>query len=108
MLLPDTRTGKGKGLRTMSCLDLAQALSRHGIHVDGHCDGDDADDGDLTVCPNVHVRVPTFGEPPRVVFDPVRADLRCYPPRVDVADLAGDIRDALDALPTACASYSIH
>jgi cytochrome c len=100
---------EASGCRTVSCLlRLAQALSRHGIHVDRQCDGDDMDDGELTVAPNVHVRVPTFGEPPCVVVDAFRAELRCYPPRTHVAELARDIRDALDELPTAFASCSIH
>ena len=92
----------------MLCVDLVQALNRHGIYIDRHCDGNDMDDGDLMVTPNVHVQVPTFGEPPRVVVAAFHTALRCYPPRSDVAELARDIRDALDELPTALANASIH
>ena len=91
----------------MFSLDLVQALKSHGIYIDRHCDGDDVDDGALVVTTNVHVQVPTFGESPRVVVDAFRTDVRRYPPRSDVAELARDIRDALDELP-ALESASIH
>lgn len=87
---------------------LAQALRTHGIHVASSSDGDDMEDGDLTVAANVHVQVPTFGEPPRVVVDAFHSSIRCYPPRVTVSELAQDIRDALNENPSSLGTSSIH
>ena len=87
---------------------LAQALRAHGIHIASSSDGDDMEDGDLTVAVNVHVQVPTFGEPPRVVVDAFHTSLRCYPPRDNVAELAGDIRDALNENPSSLGTSYIH
>jgi hypothetical protein len=92
----------------MSASILAQALSAHGIHVDTACDGDDNCDGDITVATMVHVQVPSFGEPPRVIVDTLHMDLRCYPPRRCIAELASDIREAMSELPAAAANCSIH
>lgn len=95
----------------MLTLKLAQALNRHGIHVNTIRDGDDAQDGDMSVGAMVRVEVPTYGGSPRVVVDASRTgeDVRRYPPRSSVAELAHDIRDALDELPSAAgASCSIH
>jgi hypothetical protein len=88
--------------------DLAQALTRHGIYVVAAIDGDDIEDGDLFVAPNVHVQVPTFGERPRVVLDAFHGDFRCYPPRESVAELVRDIRTALHELPAALACSVAH
>ena len=95
----------------MLTLKLAQALNRHGIHVNAIRNGDDMQDGDVSVGEMVRVEVPTYGGSPRVVVDAPHADddVRCYPPRTSVAELAHDIRDALDELPSsALADCSIH
>lgn len=93
----------------MSASILAQALTGYGIHIDAAIDGDDNHDGDITVAIMVHVQVPSFGEPPRVVVDTLHTDVRCYPPRRSIAQLAGDIRDALSEVPAAAlATCSIH
>jgi hypothetical protein len=97
-----------EGELLMLCHDLAEALSRYGIHVAFTFDGDDAEDGDLLVSAGVHVQVPTFGEPPRVVLDGCHGDLRCYPPRQSVAELAADIRTALDEVPAVYSSSSVN
>lgn len=65
-------------------------------------------DGHVLIAANVHVQVPTFGEAPRVIFDPFHGHLRCYPPRDTVAELAADIRCALDEVPSVLASSSVH
>jgi len=92
----------------MLCGDLAHALRDYGIRVASTCDGDNDEDGEVTVGANVHVRVPTFGEAPRVVVDPFHGDFRCYPPRESVAELAADIRCALDEVPSMVAMSSLH
>lgn len=91
-----------------TCIELAQALSSYGIRVELAYDGDEEEDGDVIVGATVHVRVPTFGGAPRVIVDPVRGECRCYPPRKSVAELASDIRCALDAIPSTVASRSVH
>jgi hypothetical protein len=97
-----------EGELPMLCHDLAEALSRYGIHVAFTFDGDEAEDGGLLVSAGVHVQVPTFGEPPRVVLDGCHGDLRCYPPRQSVAELAADLRTALDEVPAVFSSSSVH
>ena len=92
----------------MLCQVLAQALSRYGIHVQAGYDGDEDEDGDLLVATTVHVQLPTFGEAPRVVVNAADGDFRCYPPRNTIAELASDIRCALDDVPSAGASSSVH
>lgn len=91
----------------MLCQDLAQALSRYGIHVEAAHDGDEDEDGEVVIA-TVHVQVPTFGEAPRVVVKALRGQFRCYPPRSTLAELASDLRCALDDVPSACASSSLH
>lgn len=90
----------------MLCRDLVSALRRYGIHVEETSDGDDIADGALVVAENVHVRVPTYGGPPRVVIDAFHGDLRCFPPRATVSELAADIRCALDEVPSVLSSSS--
>jgi hypothetical protein len=92
----------------MMCHDLAEALSRYGIHVAFSFDGDEAEDGGVLVSAGVHVQVPTFGGAPRVVLDGCHGDMRCYPPRQSVAELAADIRTALDETPAVFPSSSVH
>ena len=92
----------------MQCGDLARALRRYGIRVASAYDGDDDEDGDLTVGPSVHVQVPTFGDAPRVVVDPFYGDFRCYPARDSIAELAADIRCALNEVPSVTATSSLH
>ena len=93
----------------MSPLQLAEALAWHGIHVDRTVEATDQHDGNVTIADLVYVQVPAFGGAPRVVIDSYDSDLRCYPPRMSVADLASDIRDAVNKLtPAAVASCSIH
>ena len=93
----------------MSPLQLAEALVWHGIHVDRTVEATDQRDGNVTIADLVYVQVPAFGEAPRVVVDSYDTDLRCYPPRMSVADLASDIRDAVNKLtPATAASCSIH
>ena len=98
-----------KDVPVMSPMKLARALTRHGIHVDDVCDGDYTEDGNVTVASLVHVQVPIFGGAPRVIVETFHTDVRCYPPRTCVAELARDIRDALNKVPSAAlASCSIH
>ena len=93
----------------MSPLQLAEALAWYGIHVSGTVEGTDQRDGNVTIADLVYVQVPMFGEAPRVVIDSYDRQTRCYPPRMSVADLASDIRDAVNKLsPGAVASCSIH
>ena len=93
----------------MSPLQLAEALGWHGIHVNGTVEGTDQRDGNVSIADIVYVQVPTFGGAPRVVVDSYDTDVRCYPPRLSVADLADDIRDAVNKLtPAGLASCSIH
>jgi hypothetical protein len=92
----------------MLCRDIARALRGYGIRVASAYAGDDEEDGDLTVAWNVHVQVPTFGGMPRVVVDAFRGQVRCYPPRSNVAELAADIRAALSETPSAIPSSSVH
>ena len=93
----------------MSPGQLAEALVGHGIHVDRTVDGNDQQDGNVTIADRVFVQVPSFGGPPRVIVDTFHTDQRCYPPRLSVADLASDIRDAFYSLaPAEPASCSIH
>ena len=92
----------------MLCRDIARALRGYGIRVASAYAGDDEEDGDLTVAWNVHVQVPTFGGMPRVVVDAFRGEVRCYPPRRNVAELAADIRAALNETPSAIPSSSVH
>jgi hypothetical protein len=93
----------------MSPLQLAEALAWHGIHVNGAVDGTDQRDGNVRIADLVYVEVPTFGGPPRVIVDSYETDVRCYPPRMSVADLANDIRDAVNRhTPPSLASCSIH
>jgi hypothetical protein len=93
----------------MSPVQLAEALAGHGIHVDRTAEGTDQHDGNVTIADLVYVQVPTFGGAPRVVVDTFNTDVRCYPPRMSVADLASDIRDAFNKLvPAAFANCSIH
>ena len=93
----------------MSPFSLATELTRCGIHVDDVRDGDDANDGGVSVAKLVHVEVPTFGGAPRVIAHTLHAELRCYPPRRSLSELVHDIRDALDELPVAAiARCSIH
>jgi hypothetical protein len=92
----------------MSCRGLSRALERYGIRIAAAVDGDDMEDGELTVTGNVHVRVPTLEGAPCVIFDPVRSSLRFYPPRDSIAELARDIRDALDVSPCAFGNSSLH
>jgi hypothetical protein len=91
-----------------TCDDLALALSTYGIHVELTFDGDEEEDGDVIVAAAVHVRVPTFGEAPRVIVNAFGRNFRCYPPRTSVAELASDIRCALDDVPLAISSGSVH
>jgi hypothetical protein len=79
--------------------DLVHALRRFGIRVASAYDGDEEEDGDLMVALNVHVQVPTFGGMPRVMAHGFHGDSRCYPPRKTVAELAADIRCALNETP---------
>jgi hypothetical protein len=88
--------------------ELARALSLYGIHVQAAYDGDEDEDGDVVIACNVHVQVPTFSEAPRVVVNALRGPFRCYPPRSTLAELALDLRCALDDVPSACASSSLH
>jgi hypothetical protein len=88
--------------------DLVRALRRFGIRVASAYDGDEDEDGDLTVALNVHVRVPTFGGQPRVMVQGFRGESHCYPPRKDVAELAADIRCALDETPCVIAVSYLH
>ena len=92
----------------MSSRDLAHALRGFGIRVASAYDGDDEEDGELMVAANVLVQVPTFGGMPRVVANAFHGDLRCYPPRRSIAELAADIRCALSETPSAIASSSVH
>ena len=93
----------------MSPLQLAEALAWHGIRVDRADEGDEQHDGNVIVADLVCVQVPTFGGPPRVTVHMTQDDMRCYPPRLSVADLVSDIRDALHTMPQAeLASCSIH
>ena len=93
----------------MSPHQLAEALVWHGIHVNGTVEATDQRDGNVTIADLVYVQVPTFDGAPRVVVDGYDTDVRCYPPRANVADLASDIRDAVNKLtPAAIASCSIH
>jgi hypothetical protein len=93
----------------MSPHQLAEALVWHGIHVNGTVEGTDERDGNVAIADLVHVQVPAFGDAPRVVVDSYDTDVRCYPPRSNVADLASDIRDAVNKLtPAAVTSCSIH
>ena len=92
----------------MSCRDIARALRGYGIRVASAYAGDDEEDGDVTVAWNVHVQLPTFGGMPRVVVDAFRGEVRCYPPRGDMAELAADIRAALNETPSAVPSSSVH
>lgn len=93
----------------MSPGQLAEALVWHGIRVDRTVEGSDQTDGNVTIADLVYVQVPSFGGAPRVVVDSYDSDVRCYPPRLSVADLASDIRDAvLKLAPEAAASCSIH
>jgi hypothetical protein len=92
----------------MSPLQLAEALAWHGIRVDRAVEGNDQRDGNVTIAELVYIQVPTFGGAPRVVVDTFHADLRCYPPRMSVAELAGDIRDAFNKLTPTGMSCSIH
>ena len=87
---------------------LAQALTRHGIHVRRCARGDETRDANIIVGRMVHVEVPTFEGHPRVVVHTLYDEMRCYPPRECVAQLAQDIRDALSGIPSASASCSIH
>ena len=92
----------------MLCDDLAQGLSRYGIHVRAAFDGDEDEDGDLVIGVSVHVRVPTFGDAPRVVVNALPGQFHCYPPRSTISELASDVRRALDDVPLVCASSSLH
>jgi hypothetical protein len=92
----------------LECRYLVQALGRHGIHVASIHEGDDMRDADLVVADNVYVQVPTFGDAPRVVSDAFHGDMRRYPPRDTVAELAADIRCALNDNPSALAGGSVH
>jgi hypothetical protein len=93
----------------MSPLQLAEALVWHGIRVDRADEGDEQHDGSVRVADLVNVQVPTFGGPPWVTVHTMYDDMRCYPPRDSVAELAKDIRDALHAAPPCeLASCSIH
>ena len=92
----------------MRCVDLAQALRGYGIRIASAYDGDDDQDGDLTVGPDVHVQLPTFGDAPRVVLNYFCGEIRCYPPRESVAELAADIRCALNEVPAMIALSSLH
>jgi hypothetical protein len=92
----------------MSPMTIAQALTRHGIHVRRCAKGDELRDGNIIVAKMVHVEVPTFEGHPRVIVHTFHDEMRCYPPRECVAQLAEDIRDALSGIPSASASCSIH
>lgn len=88
--------------------DLVCALRRFGIRVASAYDGDEDEDGDLMVALNVHVQVPTFGGMPRVMAQGFHGDLHCYPPRKSVAELAADIRCALNETPSAIPVSYLH
>jgi hypothetical protein len=92
----------------MLCRDLGWALFHHGIRASVGWNGDDQEDGQLMIGPNVCVQVPTFGGPPRVLVESSRFDLLCYPPRESVEEIAEDIRHALNEQPCAFASSSVH
>jgi hypothetical protein len=92
----------------MSPTTIAQALTQHGIHVRRCAKGDESRDGNIIVAKMVHVEVPTFEGHPRVIVHTFHDEMRCYPPRECVAQLAEDIRDALSGIPSASASCSIH
>ena len=93
----------------MSPGQLAEALVWHGIRVDRTIEGTDQRDGNVTIADLVYIQVPTFEGAPRVIVDSYDSDVRCYPPRLSVADLASDIRDAVLKLsPAAATTCSIH
>lgn len=88
--------------------DLVHALRHFGIRVASAYDGDEDEDGNLMVALNVHVQLPTFGEMPRVMVQGFHGDSHCYPPRETVAELAADIRCALNGTPSVIPVSYLH
>jgi hypothetical protein len=92
-----------------SPVKVAEALAQCGFFIAKLSVGDEMEDGELCIGPIVCVQVPTFGGAPRVVSGTFHAEARCYPPRTTIADLAHDIRDALNDAPSAAlGGCSIH
>jgi len=81
----------------MNAANLAKLLINHGVPVLASMEGDDVQDGMVSITDKVHVQVPTYGSYPNVVFEREEV-FTFYPERNYKAcldNLLSDIRDAM-------------
>lgn len=79
--------------------ELAAMLRRAGFSVTTVQNGDDVEDGDITITARVRIQVPTFGGAPGVVRETAEETFIFSPERRDFDALCTDLREALSHEP---------
>lgn len=78
---------------------LAAMLRRAGFPVTKVQNGDDVEDGEITITERVTIQVPTFGDAPGVVRETAEETFIFSPERRDFDALCTDLREALSQEP---------